>query len=51
MFEFRNVNIITISITTVPNLNFVTVELVNVELQTKINESRNKKSGAKSTLE
>jgi hypothetical protein len=46
-----NVNIITISITTVRNLNFVTLGLVNVKPQIKINEPRNKKSGTQSTLE
>jgi hypothetical protein len=43
--EFEDVKIITISISIEKNLNFVTLEIVNVKPQTKINEPRNKKSG------
>lgn len=49
--NFENVKIITISISIEKNLNFVTLALVNVKPQTKINEPRNKKSGTQSTLE
>jgi hypothetical protein len=44
--SFKNVKIITISISIIKNLNFVTLGLVNVKPQTKIDEPRNKKSGA-----
>jgi hypothetical protein len=43
--NFEKVKIITISISIEKNLNFVTLRPVNVKLQTKINEPRNKKSG------
>jgi hypothetical protein len=43
--EFEDVKIITISISIEKNLNFVTLEIINVKPQTKINEPRNKKSG------
>jgi hypothetical protein len=49
--DFENVNIITISISSEKNLNFVTLNLKNFKLQIKINEPRNKKFRTQSTLE
>ncbi len=49
--NFGNAKIITISISIEKNLNFVTLSFVNIKLETKINEPRNKKSGTQSTLE